>query len=559
MKQIDIIKTYSHKRCLVVDDNPDIRTSLKRTLVDFGSANVDTAGNATEAIELSQKNQYNIVLSDYNLGKGKNGQQLLEELRHQQLLRQSDIFIMITAESNVQYVVAALENQPDDYLNKPINRDTLRPRLDAVLLKKEALAAAYKAIDGQRYKSAIDACQAVIEENGKYTNDARRLMSALMCKQGDYNGAIQIYNAFDEGRRPFWADLGLANAYFGSGELDKSEEILNKIIADNPICVEAYDLLAQVLTAKNKPDQAQLALTTAVKVSPLSATRQREMAKASLALGDENAAAHAFRAAIKHSKNSSQESAEDYTGLAQALTQMMTREQNDSLALARESLQLLDQADKRFARQPITGMRVQLGRADVFEAVGNHDKAEQAHQKALGIFESMNLAVVENTSKQACIDCALALMNRGLHDEGEQLLQEVSKQNQDKSLAIKIDKLLREPVTKEGIAFASTLNKKGIGYHQKGQYDKAAKAFEKVLKELPNHIGLNLNLVQSLMSKSKTEPLKERELKLMNSCFKRVGELRENSPYLERLLYLRKRYLKLTRDNEISTEDVSAS
>lgn len=46
MKQIDIIRTYAQKRCLIVDDVPDIRASLKRMLTDFGCSDVDTAGNA---------------------------------------------------------------------------------------------------------------------------------------------------------------------------------------------------------------------------------------------------------------------------------------------------------------------------------------------------------------------------------------------------------------------------------------------------------------------------------------------------------------------------------
>jgi len=112
MKQIDIIKTYGQKRCLVVDDVPDIRASLKRILIDFGSVNVDTAGNAEEAIDICQRNQYDIVLSDYNLGSSKNGQQLLEELRFHGLLKNTALYIMITAESASQYVLHALEYQP---------------------------------------------------------------------------------------------------------------------------------------------------------------------------------------------------------------------------------------------------------------------------------------------------------------------------------------------------------------------------------------------------------------------------------------------------------------
>ena len=94
MKQIDIIKTYRQKKCLVVDDVPDIRASLKRILIDYGSSDVDMAGSAEEAIEICEKKYYDIVLADYNLGPGKNGQQLLEELRFHGRLKHTAMFLL---------------------------------------------------------------------------------------------------------------------------------------------------------------------------------------------------------------------------------------------------------------------------------------------------------------------------------------------------------------------------------------------------------------------------------------------------------------------------------
>ena len=123
MLQIDVIRIYKNKRCLVIDDYPDIRASIKRMLNKFGAMNVDTASTGEEAMELCQKYSYDIVLADFNLGEKKSGQQILEEIRYRNLLKHSSLYIMITAETTRDKVYSAIENQPDAYIAKPFLPD----------------------------------------------------------------------------------------------------------------------------------------------------------------------------------------------------------------------------------------------------------------------------------------------------------------------------------------------------------------------------------------------------------------------------------------------------
>ncbi len=549
MKQIDIIKAYSQKRCLVVEVNPDMRTLLKRTLVDFGSTDVDTAAHATEAIDQCQRHTYDIVLAEYDLGKGMNGQQLLEELRHQSLLKNTSTYFLISSEAAVQHVVHAIEYRPDDYISKPVNRETLRPRLDAAVLKKDALVSVNRALDQRRPRSAIAACQDLVNQGGKYGTEAKKLLGELLCHQKMHSEAKLLYQEIIqdivEEKRPPWATVGLGKALLGLKELDDAEEILREAIDHHAYFVEAHDTLSKVLQAKNKFDQAQQALSTAVHISPMSANRQREMGKVSTLSGDTNAAAHAYRAAIKHSKNSSQESAEDYTNLADTINTLIEKTENPDLA--DEAFEAVQYADKKFGRQPVVKMRLEMITADIYDNLGDEEKAEVANQKAMDVYNELNFGVVENTSTQLCIDCAKAFMGRGNYNEGEKLLQEVAKLNNDEEFSIQIDKLLREPLTKEGIAFAAKLNKQGIEFHKQAKYNEAVESFGKVLAELPNHIGLNLNLIQSLLAKSKESALSEKEISLAEISFQRVGELREKSPYQDRFDYLVKRFSKLKR------------
>ena len=62
LRQIDIIKMYASKKCLVIDDFPEIRGSLMRSLRNFGVESVDTAADGEEAVKLCSQNHYDIVI-----------------------------------------------------------------------------------------------------------------------------------------------------------------------------------------------------------------------------------------------------------------------------------------------------------------------------------------------------------------------------------------------------------------------------------------------------------------------------------------------------------------
>ena len=92
------MQDYSDKRFLVVDDFNDFLSSVKAMLREMGARDVDTANRGEEAIAMCRQKRYDIILHDYNLGAGKNGQQVLEELLAARLISHQCIFVMVTAE-----------------------------------------------------------------------------------------------------------------------------------------------------------------------------------------------------------------------------------------------------------------------------------------------------------------------------------------------------------------------------------------------------------------------------------------------------------------------------
>ncbi|MEJ6654952.1 MAG: response regulator, partial [Pseudomonas sp.] len=119
---------YSSKRFLIVDDFTDFRSALTGMLRQVGVGDIDAAASGEDALALCRKKSYDVILHGYSLGKGKNGQQVLEELNHGKLITPHCIFIIISAENSQAMVMAALECEPDSYLTKPFNLASLQQR-----------------------------------------------------------------------------------------------------------------------------------------------------------------------------------------------------------------------------------------------------------------------------------------------------------------------------------------------------------------------------------------------------------------------------------------------
>lgn len=93
------------KSYLVIDDFGDMRTMIKGLLRWLGTNDIYAARDGKATVGLMEKRGYDVVLCDYNLGVGKDGQQVLEEARKRQLINIATVFVMITAENSRDMVM----------------------------------------------------------------------------------------------------------------------------------------------------------------------------------------------------------------------------------------------------------------------------------------------------------------------------------------------------------------------------------------------------------------------------------------------------------------------
>lgn len=116
---------------LIVDDYKTMLRIIKNLLKQLGFNNVDEATDGNMALAKLKEKKYGIVISDWNM-EPVTGFDLLKKVRADDALK-SLPFIMITAESKTDNVVAAKEAGVSNYIVKPFNAETLKSKLASVL------------------------------------------------------------------------------------------------------------------------------------------------------------------------------------------------------------------------------------------------------------------------------------------------------------------------------------------------------------------------------------------------------------------------------------------
>ncbi len=115
---------------LVVDDYSTMIRIIRNLLRQLGFQDVDDAADGSAALQRMREKKYGLVISDWNMAP-MTGYDLLKEVRADTALSHTP-FIMVTAESKTENVIAAKKAGVDNYIVKPFNAQTLKAKIDAV-------------------------------------------------------------------------------------------------------------------------------------------------------------------------------------------------------------------------------------------------------------------------------------------------------------------------------------------------------------------------------------------------------------------------------------------
>jgi two-component system chemotaxis response regulator CheY len=115
---------------LVVDDYKTMIRILRNLLKQLGFDDVDDAADGTEALQKMESRKYGLVISDWNM-EPMTGYEFLKQVRADEKMSRTP-FIMVTAESKTENVIAAKKAGVNNYIVKPFNAATLKSKIDAV-------------------------------------------------------------------------------------------------------------------------------------------------------------------------------------------------------------------------------------------------------------------------------------------------------------------------------------------------------------------------------------------------------------------------------------------
>ena len=121
---------------LVVDDYQTMVRIMRNLLKQIGYENVDDASNGAAALEKVRAKRYSLIISDWNM-EPMTGLELLQHVRAEAGSADTP-FIMVTAESKTDNVLAARKSGVSSYIVKPFNAQMLKVKIDAICGQRAA-------------------------------------------------------------------------------------------------------------------------------------------------------------------------------------------------------------------------------------------------------------------------------------------------------------------------------------------------------------------------------------------------------------------------------------
>ena len=369
---------------LIIEPHQGMRASIHNMLNLCGLTKIEHAGGSNAAVKLVTSRAFDLILCEYDLDGGQDGQQLLEDMRHHKLIALSTMFFMVTAEGNAGKVTSAAELTPTDYILKPFTADRLLERIARALDKRTAFMPVYQFMEVGNQRDAIAACLEGVRLHPRYAIDFLRLRAELHMFLGEPAEAEPIYQQLFDAKQIGWARLGVAKTLFMRERYQEAQAILEALVESSKKFVDAYDWLAKTHAAIGEMEKSQAILTEAVAVSPHAVRRLRKLGEVALDMGDTETAEKVLKQVVSKAKYSEFRDPEDHVKLVQTLVK-----KGDPVQAAA----VIRDLDKSMGGQKNTGVCSAISSAMVHEYTGNEARLAESLASALaGCKDSQGLS-----------------------------------------------------------------------------------------------------------------------------------------------------------------------
>ncbi|MGE4049204.1 MAG: response regulator [Acetobacteraceae bacterium] len=520
-------------RFLIVDESADIRRLLRTMLAESGAERIDQTAYAAEAIRMMAQVDYDVVLCDFHLGAGRDGQQLLEEARFKGILKASTLFVMVTAENTAQVVMGVLECHPDDYLSLPFTREQFAARMQRLLRRREETGAIEEALEEQRYEEALTLCDQRMTVDCAEVLELLRLKAEAFVALEKFPQAKAIYVQVFTRRKAAWAGLGSGRVYFLLKDYAAAVAAFKRTLAAHPRQLEAYDWLARAQALLGDCDAARETLGTALELSPRSIRRQMALGELALRDGHYRLAARAFGAAVALGSRSVYRTASNYVKQARALMQFD----------AGSALRVLRDLRRDFSTDPEARMRAAAAECMVHRLLDEEAGAQASYEEAMKIYAGIS----DDVSPEAMVELARMLLARGEHAAAvEQMQRAIGNRHEDEGLLQEVRAVFRDAgMEDEGERLIARvrdevirLNNDGVHLAEEGRLEEAAELFQKALRDLPVNRTINMNTAKVMLLRMKRDGRNDQYLRQAHECIERLRQQDPAAGAVQRLAAL---------------------
>lgn len=487
---------------LIVDDFENFRGTLYKMLMDLGIGNADSAASGEEALRFCKARSYDLILCDNNLGKGKSGQQVLEELRSTNNPCSDSLFILVSAENSKSIIMAAYDYEPDAYLAKPITPKALDQRLGRLFEQRLELKDIYAAQKAGNDELAISLCKSLVEKGSRYANTCQKILGQLYLKKNDLTSAEQVYRTVLDNRELEWAQLGMVKTKLAQNDLLGAQQWLENTLQANPLCMKGYDLKAELFKLQNDSEGLQNILQKATELSPLSILRQQELGNVAQENNDLVTAANALKRAVKLGEHSCFDKATVHSQFAQTTIDLFSIDKELAKPLVKEAIGCINNIEDKFGKTNLRKAESLLLESQLQVCAGDQRRATEALASAQAVLATSK----DDDALPAQIEMVRAMRLLGKTNEAQECLAGLlHRYAKNESQLQKLDVLLDEPRSEKNKLMVAEINKKGIAFYNAKDFTAAADAFKVALQKLPNHIGLRLNYVQAMIDRLKVQ------------------------------------------------------
>jgi DNA-binding response OmpR family regulator len=478
---------------LVIEAIPGMRTQLRNMLGMFGVSDIVLAATAGAGVRKVRERTFDLILCEYHLGEGQDGQHLLEDIRHHSLISRSTLFVMVTGERSYERVVSAAELAPDDYILKPFNAENLQERLEKALRKRDAFLPIWRLVDLGALHDAIALCAEGAREQPTYLMDFLRLSAELHQALGNPAEARAIYERVLASKAVPWARLGLARAHFMEKQYEEAESLLTDLIQESDLYLDAYDLLAETREASGHIPEARNTLEKAVRLSPHRLRRLRKLGEIAAEMGDMETAQEHMAEVVRKGKYSDFRDPEDHVHLLRAQLGLGDAE--------RAAATILDM-ERSMGSLHKSAVCSGLSRALYHGHTGDEEKAREALFYALD--QQSERVGLSNRLKE---ELARACFTQRLDDHGSEVVLEVMRNAPDERSLQKAKTLLEEAgLGHKGEEFAERIRLEvnqlvadGAAKARDGDLAGAVALMREAAQRMPNNPQVLLNAALALL------------------------------------------------------------